>query len=262
MEIGNCGNCGRSRGDTMLIHLVRYADTGPSELLELIPQYQHQINETNTGGETPLYVACNCKNPDISTIFLLLKMGADPNIPLKNVPSGPNDRTPLMTLMNNLDNVEIAKMLLNHGAQVNITDSYGHTALHYAACSGRQKNIEFLLSKGANKTIKNRKGETAAKFAWDTNHYEIDNLIENYYPVPNLSNYHLLTPATQKNMLNLAWINQRCNLFPKDIERMIYPYLFEWGKKKKYGEHIEQIIQKAFLKLLPKPKKKMKTINY
>lgn len=56
---------------------------------------------------------------------------------------------------------EIAKMLIEAGAAINVQNNDGSTALHTAAFFCRPEIVEMLLKKGADKTIKNNFGSTA-----------------------------------------------------------------------------------------------------
>jgi ankyrin repeat protein len=55
---------------------------------------------------------------------------------------------------------DVAKVLLDKGADVNIKDNYGGTALEYAALYGYADIVKLLLEKGANVNEKYSDGET------------------------------------------------------------------------------------------------------
>ena len=59
-----------------------------------------------------------------------------------------------------LGNVEIARMLIKKGADINGPNRDGVRPLHSAAFLGRTSIVELLLSKGADANAKNDKGET------------------------------------------------------------------------------------------------------
>ncbi|MGL4369728.1 MAG: ankyrin repeat domain-containing protein [Spirochaetota bacterium] len=65
--------------------------------------------------------------------------------------------------------IDMMKMLLNAGADINARNMYGETPLFYAVRGFRGKtsveSINFLISSGADRTIKNNKGKRAADIA-------------------------------------------------------------------------------------------------
>ncbi|MBI1768350.1 MAG: ankyrin repeat domain-containing protein [Bacteroidetes bacterium] len=56
---------------------------------------------------------------------------------------------------------EAAKILIDAGADINVTNNDGSTALHSSAFFCRLEIVKMLLDKGANKTVKNKYGSTA-----------------------------------------------------------------------------------------------------
>lgn len=56
---------------------------------------------------------------------------------------------------------EMAKILIDAGADINFQNNDGSTALHTAAFFCRPEIVDMLLAKGADKTIKNKYGATA-----------------------------------------------------------------------------------------------------
>jgi ankyrin repeat protein len=56
---------------------------------------------------------------------------------------------------------EIAKMLIDAGANLNFQNNEGSTALHTASFFCRPEIVKMLLDKRADKTIKNKYGSTA-----------------------------------------------------------------------------------------------------
>jgi ankyrin repeat protein len=63
--------------------------------------------------------------------------------------------------MNALDHRELALMLLAHGADVNVRDTGGNTALMYAAARHLTGMIQILMKKGADINAENKAGKTA-----------------------------------------------------------------------------------------------------
>ena len=57
--------------------------------------------------------------------------------------------------------VELAELLIKQGADVNITNVMGTSALIFAAMFNRKDMVELLLENKADKTIQDAKGLTA-----------------------------------------------------------------------------------------------------
>lgn len=55
----------------------------------------------------------------------------------------------------------MARLLIEHGAQVNARDPHGKTALMFAAMFNRIEIIELLLAHGADSSLKTSDGMTA-----------------------------------------------------------------------------------------------------
>jgi ankyrin repeat protein len=85
---------------------------------------------------------------------LLLDKGADPNV--RN-----NDgRTALM-----IGNTDIMKLLLSHKADMNIRDNNGNTVLTSASMDGKPERVKFLLDAGADINVKMGGWKTALAVA-------------------------------------------------------------------------------------------------
>ena len=68
---------------------------------------------------------------------------------------------------------QILSFLIDEGADVNIPDSTGRTALHYASIKGDDKIVKCLLDAGANVGAQNLEGMTALHYASQHGHKEI-----------------------------------------------------------------------------------------
>jgi len=76
-------------------------------------------------------------------------------------------------------NVPIMNYLIEQKLDINAQSNGGNTALHAAACMGFYDATKLLLEKGADRTITNKEGKTAAQAAKTDN---IKALIENWAP--------------------------------------------------------------------------------
>src|SRR5262249_12424777 len=63
------------------------------------------------------------------------------------------------------DPVEVIKMILDAGADVNAINAQQNAALHLAALKGNDKVVQYLIGRGAKTDRKTRLGKTAAEVA-------------------------------------------------------------------------------------------------
>jgi ankyrin repeat protein len=163
--------------------------------------YNRDLLGVDRSGATPFWLAAYTL--DIPAMKLLLKYGADPNIPTMKVaeryeeggpdPSGP-DRSGLMAIPWNGPAVlpihaasgvgyglgfagnthrhvpdgwvPAVKFLVEElGADVNARDHNGYTPLHHAAARGDNDLIRYLVSKGADVKAVARSGQTTVDMA-------------------------------------------------------------------------------------------------
>lgn len=74
--------------------------------------------------------------------------------------------------------IDIAKVLIQAGADINIPGFlYQRTALHYAADQARSQMVALLLEKGANPDLLDKQGNSALKIAELKNHQEVIKLL-------------------------------------------------------------------------------------
>lgn len=101
-------------------------------------------------------------NGNLAGISVALTLLADPDAAEPKL-----GITPLM-LASKGGRKAAVEALFNAGANVNIQDSNGDTALHYAVGDGREEIVGFLLSKGAEVNARNRlEGDTPLMVALD-----------------------------------------------------------------------------------------------
>jgi len=137
-------------------------------------------------GYTPLFLAIGYVDgiDRIELVRYLLDNGADPNHRLDAKYYMFDNWTVLHTAAFYCD-IDIVKILVEHGAHVDSVDSEGYTPLFYAAQRNTIDMIQYLLDNGADKTHLNTGGQTAAACAIDSaNRYANAEFIESYEPVP------------------------------------------------------------------------------
>lgn len=117
------------------------------------------INDKDRWGYTVLFEACKRRYKGL--VRLLLEHGADPNIL--------NDRgeSPLYSCMFGTINIGIVRLLLDHNANVNF-QNHGVTALQVAILDKKLSVIELLLQRGADPNVTNKEGKTPLCYAVKT----------------------------------------------------------------------------------------------
>lgn len=139
--------------------LIGAASSGIPAVVQEILKYKPEINSRGQNGTTALITclqAYHSKDTDVNlkeVIRTLLDAGADPNI------ADDEGKTPLIA---NAWDVEIAKMLLAHGASVNAQAKDGFTPLLNA---GTAELMRLLLEHGADPFAKTKEGKTALDWA-------------------------------------------------------------------------------------------------
>ena len=84
---------------------------------------------------------------DIGVVKALLAAGFNPNTK--------HDGVPALVMASQYSNLEIVKVLIKAGADVNLADEYGETPLIKAAREGHPDIIKILIQSGANVNLKN-----------------------------------------------------------------------------------------------------------
>jgi ankyrin repeat protein len=145
--------CGRYGKPTVL---MRAAQTGKAEMVEMILDHHPDVNLKDSNGATSLVYALEgpSENADTAkTLDLLIGAGADVN-------SRDNQQqTPIfMACMG--QHVEGLRALISAGADVNAKDRNGQTVL--MTCFGNAA-LKVVIEGGADLTIRNQNGRTAAE---------------------------------------------------------------------------------------------------
>lgn len=85
--------------------------------------------------------------------------------------------TPLHLAVKN-NRYEIARLLLENGAEINPRNKHGMTPLHLAAMSGNTEVARMLLSRNARKDVRDHWGQSALMYATKGRHPEIAKLLQ------------------------------------------------------------------------------------
>lgn len=122
-----------------------------------------RVGEPDDGGQTALHKAA--LSGSVVNVMALLDAGADPNVMDKF------GHSPLHMAVRRRKSSELIKALISKGANVNLNhpdwnrQSLGATPLHLAARLGRLENANTLLNNGAEPNIGDSTGQTALHIA-------------------------------------------------------------------------------------------------
>ena len=138
------------------------------------------VAQSSLLGQDPVFQNAAYGNADAVEKFLLT--GNNPNIrDLKKVP-----------LLHHAAIASVPKTvqtLLKHGAQVDLADPFGNTALMQAAAYGSTKAALLLIESGAKVNEENQQGETALIKAAKTGNLEIVEILLEKGASPNLTDF-------------------------------------------------------------------------
>lgn len=153
------------------LNVYEAAATGQSERLrDLIAADPSLVNSHAPDGFTPLGLAVFFGRPE--TVSVLLEAGADVNLASRESMKV----TPLASA-SAAGQLEIARALIAHGANVNARASGDFTALHESAASGRIEFAKLLLDNGADVNAQTSEGKTPLDYARDHNRDEMVELL-------------------------------------------------------------------------------------
>ncbi|NOZ20709.1 MAG: hypothetical protein GXP25_06425 [Planctomycetes bacterium] len=132
------------------------AFAGRLDVVELLLSYGADAKARDGNGWTALHWAC---------------LGGPQNVEGANAPLAPASQTPPDRFR------QVARALIEHGADVNAKDEEGGTPLHRAAAIGLKKMVDFLLAAGADVKAKRTDGCTPLHAAARGGHAEVASLL-------------------------------------------------------------------------------------
>jgi hypothetical protein len=142
---------GQIEDERMLKKAIKEGDL---ETVRTCLERQPGSNCEFANGRTGLYFAIRHDQPGISE--LILKNGADPDHVMANYST--------LVWAVKYQRERIARYLIEYGADVNVTDSWGNTPLIYAAQLGNLGMCKILINRGADPLHKNLDGRRAIDY--------------------------------------------------------------------------------------------------
>lgn len=156
------------------LNVYEAAGTGQTQRLkELIAADPSLVNSYSSDGFTPLSLAVFFAHPE--TVNALLEAGADVNLASRESMKV----TPLASA-SAARQLEIARTLIEHGANVNARAANDFTPLHESAASGKIEFAQLLLDHGADVNAKTSDGKTPLDYAREHNQDEMVKLLATY----------------------------------------------------------------------------------
>jgi ankyrin repeat protein len=148
------------------------AQEGQHKCLSLLIEHGGaDMSKAATGGWGPIHIACQ-SGTDLCVALLLDSGGVGVNVRTGNE----DDFTPLIICCVN-DHVKCLKVVIDRGADLNLSDNIGQTAVHWACKEGHIESLKLLLKRGANISQKNFDGETPMDYAREQGFSECEDLL-------------------------------------------------------------------------------------
>ena len=164
---------GELLGTGVQIDIFEAAATRQTARVEaLIKDDPSLANTHSVDGFTPLGLAAFFGHPE--TVNALLAGGAQVNLASRETMK----MTPLASAISAQQN-NIARTLIEHGADVNAKAENDLTPLHTAAARGNIEMATLLLDHGADIGARTKDGKTAVAYAEERNHPEMVELLQN-----------------------------------------------------------------------------------
>lgn len=170
-------------------------------VVELLVMAKADVNAANNNGWTPLFFAADNSNSDVVTflvdnganINLISDEGVTPLLIANDVESikilskttninkaNNYGVTPLIAFSGREISPEAINILLENGADVNMVDKDGETALSYAVEYGNFEIALILLENNANPNLSNKKSKELAAIARELGDEEVASVLESY----------------------------------------------------------------------------------
>jgi len=140
-------------------------------VLQEIDRNQTLLEAYSSDGWTPLHLAAFFGHAELAGALL------DRRAQIEARSTNPMKNTPLHAAVAG-GRLEVVKLLLNHGADVNACQEGGWTPLQAAAQNGNREIVEVLLAQGADVHARASNNQSALDLALSRGHQEVAALLE------------------------------------------------------------------------------------
>jgi hypothetical protein len=154
------------------LDLFEAAAVGDAARLKILLQADPAAAQSFSGdGWTALHLAAAFASPEAAKV--LLAHGGDVHARSKN----PLNNQPLHAAISLNSSTEMARLLLDAGADVNAKQAGGYTPLHQASSAGKKELVLLLLERGADRSAVCDQGKTPAEYARERNRNDLMELL-------------------------------------------------------------------------------------
>ncbi|KAJ9601260.1 hypothetical protein L9F63_000555 [Diploptera punctata] len=193
--------------------LMKAAWHGHVKVAELLVKHGASVNAKDVHGNTALFLAAENRKHELVELLLPLTTcnvrGTDSvicaagygnieaaQILIQNniINSQTKTLKTALLLAADLGSHDVVELLLEHGAEVDKSDSDYRSPLMRAAARGHMKVAEFLVQHGANINARDSRGRTAVLLAAEEGHHEVTELVLQHGADVNISGMHDTSP--------------------------------------------------------------------
>lgn len=186
--------------ETALGHACSYENV---QTIKTLLDNGASVNGGTIKGE-PLNVACLYGEPETSEI--LVNKGANVNL-VYTCKDGSITDPPLWKAVES-GSLDIVRLLVEHGADINYKDKAGATILIHASMFGSKSVLEYLLQKGADVNARDSEGKTALITAAGSGYTDNVKILLKYHADKNIKDNSGNTAATTKKSKNDSQIRK------------------------------------------------------
>lgn len=166
--------------DSGITPLIQASLFGHVEVVKYLLQHGANPNIKDEYGSTALDSAVHNEpqlNKDVTAINEIVKSLISAGANVNHVVNGVHVGSTVLIDASNNGYSDVVKMLLEAGADPNITDDYNNTPISLASNAGYTEIVKVLLEHGANPNVKDSSGKTPLNYAEEHGYSEIIQLL-------------------------------------------------------------------------------------